>query len=370
MKKIILSNFLVLFSLLTLIIIIFSIINFLISGQPRYWEVVHNKKYKNVIKNKEKIIQIKRNPSKKVNFLNVNSEEYKKLGYSSKIKNGNCGSIENGYHELFYQTDKFGFRENKDKRYIFSDYVMLGDSFAQSICENKPNDLKSNLIKKTRYSFLNLGMHGTDYAEQALNLIKYTGQTNFKGLVWVFYEGNDYETKSYEVPNSKIYKLIDSDIINYDLSVNHEITLFFKFKVWLAEFIRGPSVLLKFFKKYDKLLDNKDYEKVLKNVSEFLDNKNIEERYIIYVPSWQKISLHKLKNLKLYKNHPQIKQLNTLKNNVEKISKKNGFIFIDGDSYFLNLSNPLEVFHYNLNSHFNKFGYEILAELISENLVN
>ena len=53
-----------------------------------------------------------------------------------------CGSIEGGEYNLIYQTDRYNFRENRDSRYIYSDYVLIGDSFVHSICENKPNDLK------------------------------------------------------------------------------------------------------------------------------------------------------------------------------------------------------------------------------------
>ena len=126
-------------------------------------------------------------------------------------------------------------------------------------------------------------MEGTDYAEQALNLKHYTTKTNFKGLIWLFYEGNDYEQTSNKV--KKIRENFGNQIKKYDakyqLDINHKITILFKFKVWFAEFIRGPSVLLKFFKNYDNLLDKEDYNKVLKNVQIYLDKKNTKKRFLI-----------------------------------------------------------------------------------------
>ena len=50
----------------------------------------------------------------------------------------------------------------------------------------------------------------------------------------------------------------------------------------------------------------------------------------------------------LYNKHPQIKQLNELKKNVKDISMKYNFKFIDGENIFINLDNPLKVFHYEL----------------------
>ena len=371
MKKIILTNLLVFISVLFVIYIFFSLINLILSGQPRYWEIVHNRNFENLKVEKEKIVQIKRETSNRVSYLSVLDKKYKNLNYSGKFKNAKCGSFENGYNELIYQTDKHGFRENIDFRYISSDFVLLGDSFAESICENKPNDLKSNLLEKTKFSYLNLGTYGTDYPDQALYLFEYAKETNFKGLVWIFYEGNDYEKKSYNISKIENNQIPPDEIkinYNYDLDVNHEISILFRIKVWLAEFIRGPSVLAKFFIKYDRLLDVDDYDKVLTQVKNFLDKKNVKKRYIIYVPSWQKISLYKLKKIGIYENHPQTKQLNQLKNNVKKIAMKNGFSFIDGDNFFFNNEDPLSVFHYKLNTHFNKFGYELLAESIYKNL--
>ena len=365
-------NILILFVFIVILYFIFSFLNLIISGQPRYWEIVHNKNLKNLKINKEKIIQLKRNKSDRSKFLNVMEKEYRDLSYSGPIIKDECGSIENGYDNLIYQTDKYGFRENIDFRYIYSDYVLLGDSFTKSICENKPNDLKSLLLKNTNNSYLNLGIEGSDYAEQALNFTHYTTETNFKGLIWLFYEGNDYEQTSDKVKEigNNFEKFSRNNNLKYQIDINHKITNFFKLKVWFAEFIRGPSTLLKFFKYYDNLLDKKDYDKVLKNVKIYLDEKKIKKRFLIYIPSWQKISLYKLKKIKLYDFHPQIIQLNNLKEDVRFIAESNNFIFIDGDEYFLGRKNPLDVFHYKLNTHFNKKGNLILAEIFSHSLKN
>ena len=366
-------NFLILLIIFASIFLLFSLVNLIISGQPRYWEIVHGRTFENLRLNKEKIIQIKRNRSKRSSFTKVFDDNYKKLSYSGKLKIDDCGPIENGYDNLIYQTDKYGFRENIDFRYVFSDYVLLGDSFTQSICENKPNDLKSILLNKTNNSYLNLGMHGTDYAEQFLNLSHYTSETEFRGIIWFFYEGNDYEQKSYNVKNLKNYALGQNEMLNYqdtkyELNINHKLSIYFKFKVWLAEFIRGPSVLLKFFKEYENLLDEEDYNKVLQDVNNYLDKKNIDKRLLVYIPSWQKLSLYKLRKINLYEKHPQAEQLNRLKLSVKQIAEKNGFDFIDTDKYFFNLKNPLEVFHYELNTHFNKFGNQVLSDAVIEQL--
>ena len=365
-------NLIILLGLLGLILIIFSFLNLILSGQPRYWEIVHKKSYENLRIEKEKIIQIKRKDYKKSSYLSVFDDNYKNLNYSGSYIKDRCGSLENGHYNLIYQSDKNGFRENIDYRYVYSDYVLIGDSFTQSICENKPNDLKSNLINKTNFSFLNLGMRGTDYPHHYLILENYTKDTEFKGIIWFFYEGNDYETLSSKekifIQNYVNQQYSDVKNLQYELKTNHDISLMFRLEVWFAELIRGASVLIKFFKEYENLININDYNYVLEESKKYLDKKKISKRYIVYIPSWQKLSLYKLKKFNLYEKHPQIKQLNKLKDDVKTIAEKNGFHFLDGDKYFFMLKNPLKVFNYKLNTHFNKLGNDVLSNIIVENL--
>ena len=99
-------------------------------------------------------------------------------------------------------------------------------------------------------------------------------------------------------------------------------------------------------------------------------SKKIRERYIYYIPSWQRLSNFKSNKIGFYSTNPQIKQLDILKKNVKEISEKNGFTFIDGENRFLNLNNPLSVFHYKLNTHFNRYGYKLFAEDVYNQVIN
>ena len=57
-------NIIILTGLLSLILIIFSLLNLIFSGQPRYWEIVHKKSHENLRIEKEKIVQIKKKTMK------------------------------------------------------------------------------------------------------------------------------------------------------------------------------------------------------------------------------------------------------------------------------------------------------------------
>ena len=376
MKKILLINFLIFFCSLLFIYIILEISNLFVSGPPRYYELVYNMEKGSLREKKEKLVYYKKNKNQneESNFNKYEINSYNNSAFSGPIVNANCGSIESGLHELYFKTDKNGFRENKDDLYINTDIVLIGDSFTMSICENKPLDLKSQLNKLNKnLSYLNLGIHGVNYVKQLSVLVNITENTNFDTLIWFFYEGNDYEDN---ILNYNSYNSLEAyqspskvDEINYFVDKKFKISLFYKFKVWLAEKVNGISSLVKYFKEYEILLNENDYNKALKISKKYLDMKNIKNRYVYYIPSWQRLTNYKSIKYGLYNNNPQIMQLNHLKKTVKTISENNGFIFVDGEEIFINRSNPLNVFHYELNTHFNRLGYKMLAEDVYNKIV-
>lgn len=363
------------FFILTLsVIFLLLLFNLFFSSSPRYQEVVFKFEKGSSREKKEKLIFYKsKNHNKIYDYFNIKSEEYNSNDYSGFLINRNCGTLESGKKELFFLSDKHGFRENKDTLYDQTNYILLGDSFVESICINKPHDLKSNLQKiNNNLSFLNLGKQGTDYPQQLKILLKITKDTNFDTLVWFFYEGNDYEGKLIDYVNFSLKNLekkkISSQILNYDIQKKFYISNIYRTKVFIAELINGLSFFAKYFKKYENLLNYDDYDKTLKIAKNFLDKKNVKKRYIYYIPSWQRLTNHKSLRFRLLKSNPQILQLNNLKQNVEEISEKNNFTFIDGGKFFMDLKNPLEVYHYKLNTHFNEIGYKYLAEDLTKNI--
>ena len=361
-----------------------KLINAFVSGPPRYYEVVYNLEKGTIREKKEKLVFYKSQSNKiKTNdFIKFNSINYKNLNFSGPTKIENCGSFESGKYELIYTLDKNGFRENNDELYSKSDYVLIGDSFTMSVCENKPNDLKSQIqILDKNKTFLNLGVGADNYVRQLATLTEVTKNTEFQYLIWFFYEGNDYndDFAKYEfyknnlTPNhNQKKKNIDQRNDNFDYyAINNKfkISNLYKLKVWLAEELNGLSSILKIFKKYETLINEEEYEKVLNLAKIYLDKKKIKKYYIYYIPSWQRLTNYKSKKIGYYSKNPQIKQLDELKYSVKKISEKYGFEFVDGENKFINLKNPLEVFHYELNTHFNPLGYKLFAEDVYENII-
>jgi len=365
--------------------LVLETLNFFVAGFPSYKNPKINISIKDLIS--EKIY-----PSKNYDyddFLRVYSEDYKNLNYSGKIKKIACGPYEGGKYNLIFKTDKYGFRENKDARFKYSDVVLLGDSFTMSNCINKPYDLKSQLKKKdTTNSYLNLGIHGNQPWEQLAIAKKILINTEFKKLIWVFYEMNDYEnprTKNFDTYNKM---LSDKDTLNDMINITFNLGSDFlkspvneedylvekefltknsfstKLKIFSIYKTRGLSTMIKYFKTYPDLLNVESYNSTVKDMSEFAKNKNVTELYLYYVPSYVRLSY------KNFDKHPQLVQLNNLKKDVKKIAENNNFNFIDGEKGFDNLKNKLSIFHYELPTHYNEVGYRLMSEHIIKKILN
>ena len=365
--------------------LVLETLNFFVAGFPSYKHPRINISINDLISDKSNKIE----DYEYDDFLRVYSEDYKKLNYTERIKKILCGPHENGKYNLIFKTDKYGFRENQDTRYAYSDVVLIGDSFTMSNCINKPYDLKSQLKKiNSSNSYLNLGIHGIQPWQQLGIAKKILFNTEFKKLVWIFYEMNDYENPRNN--NLDTYNKLISDKETLNSSINATINLgsnfltepvnekdylvekkylqkksfFTKLKIFSIYKMRGLSTITKYFKTYPNLLDKESYNSTVNDMYEFTKIKEVKNLYIYYVPSYIRLSY------KNFDNHPQITQLNNLKNNVKKIAEDNNFTFIDGEDGFKDLKNRLSIFHYELPTHFNEKGYRLMAKHMLEKISN
>ena len=283
-----------------------------------------------------------------------------------------CGYSEDGFNNLSYRKDIFGFRENNSDLFYDTNIVILGDSFGASHCINKPNDLTTKLINNTgNEKILNISVSGTGpyyQKEMIINLFN-QNNTNFDTLIWLFYEGNDHEELkknfgkkfdfNFDINHNNNIQTTDQTKVNYVPSVNLAIL---KIKFFLSNFSRGFGTLIKYFKSYPELIiDEHLYDATVKDLNNFLIENNIQNKIIFYIPKYTRLAYNKV-------NHPQITQLDNLKDFVKRTAQKYNFEFVDGAFIYQNRNDPLDVFHYNLPTHFNSKGYSILAEELSNRL--
>ena len=115
---------------------------------------------------------------------------------------------ENGYYSM-YESDRYGFN-NPDKEWDNKEieFLLVGDSYAQGACVNRPNDIGSVLRDLSNKSVLNLGHNGNG------PLIYYAGlreflNSNVKNVLWIFNNGNDFENLNEELNNKTLLKYLN-----------------------------------------------------------------------------------------------------------------------------------------------------------------
>jgi hypothetical protein len=359
--KILTVNFLIFFFFF---LIFFGFFNFFFGGVPQY--SLFGLKESEVL-NQKKILNKKYNLFNPDNFYfiyfnNYYSNEYflnyKKKGYSGFFK-----KLEGVDINYIYQTDIFGNRENLDSYYLDADIVLLGDSYL-SVAINQPFDLVSQFRKLTNFKILNLGLDGSGPSTQYLRLKTLTKDTNFKTLIFFFYEGNDHqETQGsldvlLDIKKNENYNQLNPYNSNdFYLKDNDQLNIIILFKIFLAEYLKGAATFYTFFlKSYPDLLNENEYRNILINTKFFLDDKKVNNIYLYYIPKYTRHAMYKVHY------HPQLKQLDNLKKNVKIIAESNGFKFIDGDEAFEDVKNPLNLYHYKYPTHFNAFGHKLMAE--------
>ena len=274
---------------------------------------------------------------------------------------------ENGYYSI-YQSDRYGFNnpDNEwDKKEI--EYLLVGDSFIQGACVNRPNDVSSVLRNLSKKSVLNLGIGGNGPLIEYATLREYL-DTNVKKILWIYY-GNDLA----ELENEKTNNIL----INYLKDLNFTQNLKFKQndinslilnQIKEAEIEKGKErqtfkfKLIQFIKIYNTRLlilpapspapapaPAPEFKQILQLAKE-ITNKNNSKLYFVYLPSYF---------------HYKPNYDDTTKNLVKNIVTELKIPLIDiHKEVFEKEQNPLKLFPFELYGHYTVDGYKKVAETI------
>ena len=357
---------------LVFFLIFFGLFNFFLGGVPQY--SLFNLKEDDV-SNQKRILTNKFNLTYPDEFYykyfsNYYSHEYF-LNYKKKEYSGFFKKLEGPDINYIYQTDIYGNRENLDTYYLEADIVLLGDSYL-SVAINQPFDVVSQFRNLTNSKILNLGLDGSGPFIQYLRIKFLTKNTNYHTLIFFFYEGNDHQETSgsldkfFEIKENKNYHQFNPfNFDDFKINKDNKLDILILSKIFLSEYLSGAATFYTFFfKKYPDLLNKEEYENILRNTKYFLDDKKINKRYIYYVPKYTRHALYKINY------HPQLKQLDNLKESVKSIAENNGFKFIDGNEAFKEEKNPLNLYHYQYPTHFNALGHKLMAGHLNKIITN
>lgn len=166
------------------------------------------------IKNKE--LSIDYSPSE---FINKETDIIPVSGRSNVKTIMNCNEM--GYYPI-YTSDRFGFN-NPDYEWEQTniEYLLIGDSFALGNCVNSPDDLASNLRNLSNKPVINLGQGGNGPLLELASLKEYI-QPNIKNIIWLFFEGNDFQDLEIELTSEILKSYLNSEKFSQNLKQNQK----------------------------------------------------------------------------------------------------------------------------------------------------
>ena len=335
-------------------------------------EIIYETKYQRKYDNRSSIeiyddlkkinknIKIKSNPYL---YKSVNGDVFALSG----ISNSETIFCNEAGHYSIYESDRYGFN-NPDDQWDQDeiDYMMIGDSFAQGFCVNRPFDIASVLRKKYKKNVITLGFSGNGPLTEYASFREYY-QKNIKKVFWVYYEGNDLSelNSEYKIKILKKYiedinfkqnlknrqkelDMLANNRLNEDIKNRRNIEYKYYLNFNFTSFIKLYNLKLFIYpmKEQPNFLIFKQILKLVKRQATI----NNSELYFVYLPEYARYK-HNYDDT----NYLKIKQiLKNLNINLIDIHK----------NVFLKMKDPLSFFHFKMYSHYNEEGYSKIAENI------
>ena len=310
----------------------------------------------------------------------LNEENFFPLAGISKKITLSCNEL--GYFSK-YESDRYGFNNNDsiwDK--INIDIILIGDSFANGSCVNRPDNIADKLKNINDLNVLNLGFAGNGPLIELASLKEYM-PNRFKNIVWLYYEGNDLKNLEIEEKNNTLKKYIlnkkyKQNLKNKQLKIDN----FLKKKVeniikkehlkhdldqniynFLINQKSKKFDFLRFLKLYTireltiesifGIKVNKNFEKIILEAKKVAKNNNANFIFV-YIPEYARYT-KKIYNTNSYLNYKDVKKI-ILKNDINFLDLKE--IFSQKEFEAINLyATPV-------GGHFNPVGYNFLAKKI------
>ncbi len=313
------------------------------------------------LKEKNKNVSVTVSPS-----IYLDKKEINLFPLSGKSNSLTIFCNENGYYSIF-ESDRYGFN-NPDNEWSSSEleYLIIGDSFAQGACVNRPYDIGSQLRNLSKKNVLNLGYGGNGPLIEYASLKEYF-PNNVKNVIWLYMNGDMINLES-EIKNKILIQYLKQDDFSQVLKKKQDLIDQIVEKNIIEENSKAKnkikfSLIKNFIKLYNLRMNffhsnPKESPKLHKNFKEIiLKSKNFSNDlgsnfYFVYLPEYSRY--------KLRKNYD-----NSNYEDVKKIMKELNIKFIDIHSgVFQKEKDPLKLFPFGLNGHYNIEGFQKISEFI------
>lgn len=289
----------------------------------------------------------------------------------------NCN--ENGYYSI-YKSDRYGFNnpdEEWDKNEI--QYLLVGDSFTQGHCVNRPNDIGSILRILSNKSVLNLGYGGNGPLIEYALLREYLN-SNVNKVLWLYSEGNDLTNLAKSKKNKVLINYLNDLNFSQNLKFRqNEINDLAIDKIETQKKRKKESDNLK-FSQFIKIYNLRnivlhakppvvepesatleEFKKII-DLADRLVKKNNSKLYFVYLPVYGRFNTDVQDMKYINKKYYDV---------IKKIVIELNIPFIDiSKEVFEKEENPLIFFPFESRGHYNIEGYKKVTEAIYKNTKN
>ena len=288
---------------------------------------------------------------------------------------------ENGFW-LSYKTDQYGFNNPPEVYKDKIDIILTGDSFAEGACVLPNQNIASNLNKNNIIAVsIGKGSNGplTEYAA----LREYAVHLKPKIVLWVYYVNDlkdlQSELKSNFLKNYLIDDEFSQNLIKRQNEIDTSILKYMKTQLenlknensfknriknvlilnrtnkFINRSLRQSSYVKTNNKEYNINESLEGFKKIIKKADNLVSNWG-GKMYFVYLPSYTSYASN-------------IEDKNRLK--ILKIINELKIELIDiHEEVFKNHQDPLSLFPYRINNHYNPEGYKLLSDAIFEKIVD
>lgn len=280
-------------------------------------------------------------------------------------------------------NDRYGF---KNPDYVYEDKIeilVLGDSYAEGLCEDEKNDISGHLRDK-KYNSINLGVTGSGPLTSLAIIREYIEYFKPNYVVYLYFEGNDLHDLNWEKQTHLINYLNDDfkrDYYNLKDDIKATLEEFQKYRISqldqidlkknLKEKNNNKNNFIQLLKDIvelqnlkgiirstilfnDQSYDTKLFFDIVKKIN-FEVISNDSELIFIYLPSWSRYFEKFHKNQFIYKKKKEI---------IGKLKKKYDIKIIDFEEILSSKKNKKKYFPLEFVGHYNSDGYKLLANEI------
>ena len=271
---------------------------------------------------------------------------------------------ESGYFSKYF-SDQYGFNNPKDAWGKENDVILIGDSFVHGAFVKEKDSIAGNLRGKNKNTVINLSYKGNGPLIKFATLKEYLDKAKPKKVLWFYFEGNDLYELTDELQNKTLKEYLKEDQFTQNLSskqskidkmIMNELKQLEKksFKKFLKlNTIRSLTIeKATEYPDWEQKISNEFFE-IMKKTKNILERRNIEF-YFIYLPEYDRYS----KNIGSDKNYNDYEKV------IQKISNLKIEIIDIHEEVFKEYSDPLALFPFRSDGHYNEIGYTLIGKKI------